>query len=990
MRPCHLTITAFGPFPDRQEIDFDSFSGQNIFLVSGPTGGGKTTVFDAICFALYGEASGARRQNENFKSDFAPDDATCSVEFSFTLRGKAFSILRSPRQTRLNRRGVYAVLPPKAELTLPCGDVIAGVKEVNARVVEILGLEAVQFKQTAMLAQGEFQRFLTAGSGEKQEIFRRIFDTGLFDLIAQKMADRAQMAQTELAHSRARLDLLARSLELSDPQWNELLSAPYPDYDAAARRLSALLEESAALSDSLAAKAAETERARALLSLEERRANNRRLEQLSQLRSRQAALAQNAPEYEALGHQLKELSAAAALEDSWSALSRAKRQAQQAKEEAQGAESALQEASDALKKLQSALPAEEQVVAQRRALIRQAEELARRQERAQSLAAARAELSARAAERDRCQKNLRAFLLLEQRAQLREDRSAMDELGRLLQSLSACEEHYQRLLQESRGAKAEYDDAHHRFFAQQAGLLAVSLSPGQPCPVCGSAEHPSPAPVPSSALSREELERLQSRAEALSTELSAQREAFGTAFGRWSLLRPGSPLESAPERWSWQVFREEEQALEEEKGLLQKQLFEVEAAFSALCPGQDPDDPRCRDKSSRTALSENISRTLSRLEQEMGELSGKIGQLLQDAPEEDGDASKAAQEAALALKAFENSLAASARELSSRRSAFDRAQETHRLAIQLWQQRGREAEELQTEFDRRLAQSALAQEDFFAALPRLSSLPQLQKSWKDYQNSLRDTAAAIEACAALLTGDSPADLKALEAQDAQYKAALDGFLQQNAALKARFAFQSGQLAQMRQELARAEVLEADNSRLSLLAGLTGGMNPRRLSFERYVLAFYFDNIIAAANLRLASMTGGRYSLQRKEEKEKFGRASGLDLVIADSYSGKLREVSTLSGGESFQTSLALALSLADVVQAYSGGVSIETMFIDEGFGSLDPQALESAVSVLMSLKNDGRLVGVISHVAELKEWIPAKIVVTAGRDGSRLSVASPS
>jgi exonuclease SbcC len=988
MRPLRLTLTAFGPFPGTEEIDFTLFSGQNIFLITGPTGGGKTSVFDAICFALYGKASGGRRGTENFKSDFAPDTATCSVVFSFSIRGREFTVSRSPAQWRRNRRDEMVSVPAKAELTLPDGEPVTGVTAVNDRIRDIMGLDVEQFKQTAMLAQGEFQRFLTAGSRDKQEIFRRIFDTGLFEKLSDILSERFKKTQRELDASRDALRALARLPELSGPEADALLEPEYPDYSAILRLLEERAESAGRELALLPRQAEAAEDVRAALRLEERRSNNRRLEQLGLLRTRLAALEAEAPAVRAEEAALARLEAAAALEGSWGSLIRARNGLDEAEKSLLAAAGALTGAETARRAADAALPPEEETRARRTEWIERIRVLSGQLEQASALEEEQKRRELLLKEAARCEKNLTAFRLLSRREAQKQELARLGGLRGQLAALEDARVEYGRLREEAEGARALYEEGNRGFLNSQAGVLASALRPGAPCPVCGSPQHPSPAALSPGAVSQAELKRRKERFEALSAGLSGKREQFGKLLERWELLCPGVPLGTCPEDWDGQGARAQDINLGQLSAEAAEKLSVLTEEFSALCPGQDPDDPRYTSAESLEGYTQKAGLALEDAERKLKQSQWQIAQLQASARGEKAALERELLAAQNGLKSFEDRFSLLSRQAQSARDASAQSKEALRQCELHLTSRRKELERCRAEYEKLLAASSLkGEEEFLASLEKLPEKEALARHLEEHRAALQDTRSRAEALSQTLTEPAPANLAALEEQDRALREQISALRKREGELSLCCARLREAGQKIRRELTRFESLDRVFRLQSRLAALTEGSNPRRVSFERYVLAFYFDHIIAAANTRLAAMTGGRYSLRRKEEQEKYGRASGLDLEIADSYSGKFRDVSTLSGGESFQTSLALALSLADVVQAYSGGVSIETMFVDEGFGSLDPQALESAVAVLMSLKNDGRLVGVISHVAELKEWIPAKVSVSAGREGSRIAVS---
>jgi len=727
MRPLHLTMSAFGCYAGECSLDFTLLGEQGLYLITGETGAGKTTIFDAITFALYGEASGEYRKPDMLRSKYAAPERETFVELTFAYRGKAYTVRRSPEYGRPKQRGEGTTRrAADAVLTYPDGRVTAKPRDVNAAVVDIMGITRAQFVQIAMIAQGDFLRLLLAKTEERQDILRRIFDTRLYQEFQERLKREARTLKD-------RCDELTRSI---GQYKNGIVyddnrpPAPLPD----AELLQWLAERNAADETSL-------------------RENNR-----------------------AAGDVAKRLEA----------LNQALGKAQQE-----------QRARAALEAAQAALPEQ-------------------RGRRAQALALLEQE-QARQPEREALQRSM---------LQLEAVLPKIEQLRQLRAQLLGAQERYRRSSGAAAQAREEYERLYKAYLDAQAGILARGLVSGEPCPVCGAAEHPRPAVLRGEAPDRAALRQAKATAAQMDKEA---REASGSAAALLGQVRAGE----------------------------------------AELTGQPP------------------------------------------------------EEASAAL-----------REQRRRKAAMDQALK-----------------------------------DAQAALERVNT-------------QLAGTQSQIAALQAQLEGARPADAAALREEMAACQAGQTRLKKQGEDIAHRLR---SNVAVCRNIGAAAAQLAGVEENLRWLAPLSDTANgdlrgKERVKLETYVQMAHFDRILARANTRLMVMTGARYELKRRDGGSRQSQ-SGLDLDVADHYNGTQRDVRTLSGGESFMASLSLALGLSDEIQSYAGGIRLDAMFVDEGFGSLDETTLSQAVRALLGVAESRRLVGIISHVGELKERIGRQIVVTKDRAG---------
>jgi len=991
MRPLTLTMTAFGPYAGSQTVDFSSLNQEGIFLITGPTGSGKSSIFDAIAFALYGETSGSIRESGSLRSQYADPDAVCQVEYTFSLRGETYTVLRQPRQIRQSKRGGGTTqLNEKAVLRLPDGEEITGSKTVDEKLISLLGLQCSQFKQIAMLAQGEFRKLLDAPSSEKQEIFRRLFSTQFYDAVTKRLESDAKVLENEAKDQRKLLEQLYASAQLPDitPE----------NVDLPEQKLDAQITIDTDFSDTLQKQIAELNRQRTQLHPEEAEVLNRQFAALDADEKQFSLLEAKQSEVDSKTAVLERYHATTSLRGAAENLQMAKTTLKQAITEHLQAQKAEKEVSAALDTCILAMEPiplwEEQILT----LKKQSEELLKLRENA-------VQLEQVGKEKGKVQETLTRTKRQYEVAQLLVKRAALlqkeEKVGKALESWQEIILRQKRrivLLGDYKKKKEAFFTAYQLFLDGQAAVLAGNLKENAPCPVCGSLEHPAPAVSEITPPTQQQVNELQ---EALNKALETGRAEAEILTG--NLTRFSEQLSALCESTT-AITREQ---LDKEPALIQQQktnledlqlsthhsLASIEQKILALGGQRELSDTRYRSAEQTEALQQRALQEMTRLESALEGLEARFNQLSADLDE---------NETVLSLT---QKLTAAQQEQKRLEEQIQKLTIRH---AQLTQQKKNAAENCTAAENRRktaqehlipLADSFVAmlkengypdEESFRTEQARFSEaeMKLLSAELEQYRKDISALKGRIALLKQQLEGKVPADLDAIRSKAAEIDAALAA---QNKLLidcSARLKLNAGlkkQIAQCQKKLA---ALDEDYAQIGELARIAGGSNSQRLSFERYVLASYFDSVIRFANLRLSRMTGERYSLQRREEPEKHGRASGLDLEVFDSYTGQTRHVSTLSGGESFQAALALALGLADVTGMFAGGISMDTIFIDEGFGSLDPAALESAITALtaLSVGENGRTVGVVSHVEALKERIPHKIIVTPSHTGSTLQV----
>lgn len=907
MRPLYLTMSAFGPYGETVEVPMEQLGESGIYLITGATGAGKTTLFDAITFALYGEASGDNREPQMLRCKDAAPSVPTYVRLKFSLGDKVYEVQRNPQYERESKRGGGLTREAAgAELIFPDGRTVAGAKNVTTEIVQLLGLDRSQFTRIAMIAQGDFLKLLLADTGERREIFRRIFNTSAF-------LDLQQRVKEDAGAERKRYDQLMQAFrQYADGIVGEKEEDLQPD--TAVLLLDRLLTAHRAEYDTLSKALEETEKA--LGEKEKLVENENRLRALrAELEEKNLILAHLRQEEKHLKGREKSLPFIA------------KRLNALIGEIALG-EKLLEE----YRKLETLNTDYSCKVKEYKA--KQAELAgvkAREAETAQALAAANRRRDALKTLGAETERNAAALARTEELLlQVEDTEKAVEDYVAARAQQNQAQSLYRKAMADYQEEGARCDRAELLFLSNQAGLLAETLREGEPCPVCGAKVHPVPAGTVQEAPSEEELKSLRSGRE----EKRNGAEAAGRLAAKW-----GAAKEQC-----------QKQVLEKVRALLGD--IPLENVRPALAQKQ-------------TALAEekkNLEGRSLALKAQRGELDA----LEQSCPvlEEQLAAAAAAilqhTEALSALKTEGESIAA-------RRKETEAALSGHTYQEARQRQEDRKTAKKRTEAAEKVLREALS----------------------DCEKAGAELEAALKVLGAQLEQTVPLDLEA-------EKSALCALRESKTRLaeekqKCYFAIEKN-AATLNQIKALEGALKQSQEKigwLSALADTAGGTirGRQRLNFETFVQVNYFEMVIRAANGRLTKMTEGRYELVRREEADSLQSQSGLELNVLDRYSGTVRSVKTLSGGESFQASLALALGLSDVIQAHAGGIRIDSMFVDEGFGSLDAESLELAVRILSELTEGGRLVGIISHVAELKDRIEKKILVS--RDGKdRVTVQS--
>ncbi len=1052
MKPLKLTISAFGPYASVQVIDFSKLKEQ-IFVISGPTGSGKTTIFDAISFALFGEPSGSSRDRDSLRSDFAQMGTETFVELEFELRGKTYKIKRLPQQEQRKLRGEgFTIRNADAELLMPDGSLITKISSVDDKINELLGINKSQFKQIVMLPQGEFRKLLESDSNERELIFRKIFGTEGFAEIQKKLEDESKELYKAVHDIKMQIDTHIKHFDLGNDQGLEEIRAgrdvnieqfvdgvkTLAEKDKAEIHLlksqleviiasqGALKEEIAKSTeinkklkdreqikqeyseaitriDDIKQKEISLEYARKALPISEIDEQYKRSKQNIEIKTNEVILAKQRAEKSSLDYEAsKELFNA-----------EKEKEPLRKKYEAE------------LSLLNNMLPKVVQYEKSVKAL-----DIAKTKsnEINNTLEKNQKELELAKKNYKEQEENLKKLYNTESECvrlekEISENKKFLIELDGVKKLISAYVE--QNELYEGKkkifeafdadfiGFRSKLEQQEDNYIRGQAGILAKTLKTNMPCPVCGALEHPNPAKVLKSIPGEEQLKALKQQYTTLSEQRTEEMKILSGLNGnleskkleiksKLSALNLETLIiyDKADAKFEEADMKNTEDILEQVLVEINKKGGGLKTETLALMSQHKEKLEFVNKKLSFEAQYKETGDKISKLEEAVNSLNlQKLGiseELARLGTATESIEKEVAQDIRSAAK-LNAKLEEIKRAIENLEAEYKKAERAVELAKEAFSNSEKEATIKSTSLNQCIEDSS--------SLEKLLNEKLLSSNFESYTHYLQNKKNQTEILALQeeintfyqklkslkdILARLEEETKELVMQDIEaFNTKYTLLLQEQSKLQDKhnivFSRNSNNvktLKQLEDILIKIKILEQKYTTIGELARVARGDNAQRLTFERYVLAAYFDEIIIAANIRLDKMTGSRYLLKRKEDKSKGRAQQGLELEVFDNYTGKARHVRTLSGGEGFKASLALALGLADVVQSYSGGISLDTLFVDEGFGSLDPESLDSAIQCLVDIQKTGRLVGVISHVPELKERIKSILEIFSKKEGS--------
>lgn len=909
MRPLKITMSAFGPYAGEVTLDMQKLGKSGIYLITGDTGAGKTTIFDAISYALYGEASGNYRENTTLRSKYASADTPTFVELEFEYNNEIYKINRNPEYPRPNKRGEgFTKQSANAELVMPDGSVITKIKEVSAKVEEIIGINKNQFSQIAMIAQGDFRKLLNCETNERSKIFRKIFKTepyhnieiklsslfnelkrnrekeksGIEQYINQLKCNENDTLSLELERAKSGDVLIEDVIKLAA----EIINKDTLEYTKTQKNIESINEEIEKINSNIklyenqeATKKAYAEASAKLEELKTKRnecekaykSAEAQRERLDDLTRKINLINSKMPKYD----ELKSLENS--INERTQSFEKSNNSLKLKQQEITSLEKEIDEKSKALEEVKGADLLVQKLTVQKEEIKKKAEALK--------------ELKT---EIDRCkteQKNLKNAQSFA--------KSALDEYGAL---------------------ENEYNQIYIAFFNEQAGIIADELKDGEPCPVCGSTSHPNLARKSENAPSQADVESAQNLVKKAQEKADKARDTASALKSRFDEI--AANVKSAAKK----LFGTDDNVFDDYNSNINALKKEYDCTLALLKTANEKLD-----------LYKKLDKEIPKIQEKQKSLSDEISTL---------NTQKASDEAFIS----ENT-----KRVTSIKSELDFE------SVDLAKDKLKEYTNLSNDIKNAIEKSKNAFDDI--------------KSKYDTQ---KGTKASLENALKEFKEIDLASLNEKSLKLNEYKKDID-----KTAKSLYSRIESNKLLVDNISVKRDILKEYDDKYvwLKALSETANGdiSGKEKITLETFVQMTYFDSIIRKANIRLLTMSDGQYELVRRSDAETLKKNEGLALDVIDHFNGSSRSVSTLSGGESFMASLCLALGLSDEIQSSNGGIKLDTMFVDEGFGSLDGEALDRALSALTSLSQGNRLVGIISHVDALRDRIDNKIVITKDR-----------
>ena len=895
MKPLNLKMSAFGPYKNEVEINFKKLGTNNIFLITGDTGAGKTTIFDAISYALFNEVSGSNRPITSLRSKFATIEDTY-VELEFEHKGKEYKIRRVPEYERTKKTG-EGTTRNIADAYLEYEDkIITGVKNVNDKIIELIGINAKQFKQISMLAQGEFIKILFAESKDRTEIFRKIFETNIYEQISTNLS----ILSTETKKDVDRLKTIFQT-NTSNIRWIEkpvainlidLKKITKLDIDEILN-----LIEKEIQTNKEKVKEEEKEDEKLKKEIEKLREKIKKIEEQNEKVKKYKQYLEENKELKEKAKEIKEKEAN--IEISQSILQKVMPKQQIVNEK----QKELKNNMNKRQVLEKEIKDGEIIEQENKNKIIKLNELKEILEGYKNI-------------KEKSKNIEDMFLLI---TQIEKDQKNKEKYVK----------QYEELNNQYIEMDKQYKEEEDKFFREQAGIIAQRLEKGKPCPVCGSIEHPNKAIKNDDVLSEEELKKLEEEKNKLENKRNTIKNETISLNAKIEATIKMIP-ESNKQDFNLQDF---EKQINETKDRQELEIQNLKESFENIC--------LVLTKKKENIDKINFDETKQIIEKQINEQNNKL------------------LENRVKLKEC-NAL------IETQEKSLELVQQEYLNAIK----------ELGFKDEKNYKKKTLKEAD----------IEKIKQEIEQYKEKVTTIKTRLEDVKKELKEkeivDVTQDIEQLEQSSQKQKEAEKQINNK----KASISFNKDTNKKLK-ETAIELIYKMDKmAKIEELAKIANGTANRKtkITFEQYVQATYFDMVISEANKRLLSMTDNRYLLIRKKKADKISEKIGLDLNVIDNYNGQERDVKSLSGGESFKAALSLALGLSDVIQSYSGGVLVDTLFIDEGFGTLDAESREQAINTLVNLAGSNKLIGIISHVEELQERIDKKIIVEKGQDGSNI------
>lgn len=991
MMPISLTLSAFGPYPDTITIDFESFQEDGLFLITGPTGSGKTMIFDAMIFALYGKTSGQIRQTDSLRCDHALNEIPTFVEFSFSLHQQNYTIKRNPKYYL---EGKKTPKQPSALLTLPDGKMVEGIKEVNQKMISLLGVDDQQFKQICMIAQGEFTKLIMASSDEREKVLRELFHSETYQKLEEKLKVHLKTYQDKYDLLLNKRKDLMQELQVEDHQeylskQTKLIASQQKEYDDLKKDLDQKKQQ-----------------------LQLYRLQNQRLIQLKDLKQQFQDLKKQENDYQKLNKTVDTLKKAQETnylyisyikqqkklqtlklnqEDFLKQLKKLEKDYQEKKVQADF----LDYKQQTKEKLQNQIQETKQLINQiyqyqndyqnlqtlkqqyrmldeeHKLFLKKKEKfengLQRDQERIQS------EQQVQSKYELIKQQYVR---LNEQKVKVHQLSDYYDQILKLNENKSDLQEEYTVVEKQVDHEKMQYNQMEKLYFRKQAGIFALQLKENQPCPICGSLHHPHPAQIEKEDITKEKLDQQAKKVKQQEHRLQdILQKILLSNQKKEMLVKQTKQLSSElniQEEISKEIFIKELDHLSKDEKRMKKEYLELQDELKYIQKLKKSVALSLKDMSTYESKELKQAQSLENIQVQIHQLSGKLDDSLRQY--EIGEVNKNYQQVQKEYRQL-------SLEIETIQQDYEKVKNKYleiKTKISSLNQQIIQEQEIYDELDNKYhtaLDAFINEEEFLNLKTQINQISILEKKYQDYLISLKSLNEQIISLENEVKDSTYVDLSSLSETIKEVNQQLREKNDDLEKLKIDYSLKEKMIKDIQKINQQLEKDEDTYQRYLDLYNLASGKNNARVSIERYVLATYFENMLIYANVIMKQLSQGRYQLLRKDDAGKGRSQQGLELDVFDQESGNIRSIKTLSGGESFKAALSLALGLSRMVQDYAGGIELNTLFIDEGFGSLDSQSLDQAMNCLMELHHENKLIGIISHVSDLKDRIERQLVV---------------
>lgn len=991
MMPISLTLSAFGPYPDTITIDFESFQEDGLFLITGPTGSGKTMIFDAMIFALYGKTSGQIRQTDSLRCDHALNEIPTFVEFSFSLHQQNYTIKRNPKYYL---EGKKTPKQPSALLTLPDGKMVEGIKEVNQKMISLLGVDDQQFKQICMIAQGEFTKLIMASSDEREKVLRELFHSETYQKLEEKLKVHLKTYQDKYDLLLNKRKDLMQELQVEDHQeylskQTKLIASQQKEYDDLKKDLDQKKQQ-----------------------LQLYRLQNQRLIQLKDLKQQFQDLKKQENDYQELNKTVDTLKKAQETnylyisyikqqkklqtlklnqEDFLKQLKKLEKDYQEKKVQADF----LDYKQQTKEKLQNQIQETKQLINQiyqyqndyqnlqtlkqqyrmldeeHKLFLKKKEKfengLQRDQERIQS------EQQVQSKYELIKQQYVR---LNEQKVKVHQLSDYYDQILKLNENKSDLQEENTVVEKQVDHEKMQYNQMEKLYFRKQAGIFALQLKEDQPCPICGSLHHPHPAQIEKEGITKEKLDQQAKKVKQQEHRLQdILQKILLSNQKKEMLVKQTKQLSSElniQEEISKEIFIKELDHLSKDEKRMKKEYLELQDELKYIQKLKKSVALSLKDMSTYESKELKQAQSLENIQVQIHQLSGKLDDSLRQY--EIGEVNKNYQQVQKEYRQL-------SLEIETIQQDYEKVKNKYleiKTKISSLNQQIIQEQEIYDELDNKYhtaLDAFINEEEFLNLKTQINQISILEKKYQDYLISLKSLNEQIISLENEVKDSTYVDLSSLSETIKEVNQQLREKNDDLEKLKIDYSLKEKMIKDI-QKINQQLEKDEDTYQIYLdLYNLASGKNNARVSIERYVLATYFENMLIYANVIMKQLSQGRYQLLRKDDAGKGRSQQGLELDVFDQESGNIRSIKTLSGGESFKAALSLALGLSRMVQDYAGGIELNTLFIDEGFGSLDSQSLDQAMNCLMELHHENKLIGIISHVSDLKDRIERQLVV---------------